>query len=127
MGVAFDPDWSQIVCGRLGTVFESADAGFIRSLPKRSQAGTVDDMLWEADPKRFAERYPDSGIVESYGPQWPPHCIDYWIYVDVESRRATLSTEGMVAEPSEIELSGNGVQDANRLGMALDQILGTDP
>ena len=28
----------------------------------------------------FAERYPDSGIVESYGTQWPDvTCIDFWV------------------------------------------------
>ncbi len=123
MTSAFAPQWSAIVCGRLDALFESADAGFSRSLPQQPVTGLVGDMLWEADSLRFTERYPDSGIVESYGPQWPAPCIDYWVYVDVESRRATLSTEGWSTELQEIELSGTGAEDANRIGEVLAGIL----
>src|SRR3712207_8830332 len=36
-------------------------------------------LLWEAEPARFAARYPDIRIEDSYGDQWPDvSCIDYW-------------------------------------------------
>ena len=74
----------------------------------------------------FAERYPDSGIIESYGDQWPAPCIDYWVYVDVETRLATLSNEGWSVDRQEIALSGDGVEDANRLHEHLARILQRD-
>ncbi|GAB3821130.1 hypothetical protein GCM10028820_28740 [Tessaracoccus terricola] len=111
------------MCERLDTVFESGGAGFARSLPRQPQSGTAEDMLWETTPEKFLERYPDSGIVESYGPQSPPMCIDFWIYLDVESRRATLSTEGLGAGTPEVELSGDGFEDANRLEKVVAQAL----
>lgn len=115
MRMGFDPQWSEVVCTRLDSVFEAASAGFVRSLPREPQDGTLEDMLWETTPEKFLERYPDSRIVESYGPQSPPMCVDFWIYLDVASRRATLSTEGLGGDPPEVELSGHGVEDANRL------------
>lgn len=123
---SFTPDWSRTVCERLDALFERADAGFSRSLPERLEPGVVGDMLWEADAETFAERYPDSGIVESYGSGWPAPCIDYWVYVDLETRRATLSTEGWSADDPEIELSGDGTTDADRLADALAKILRMD-
>ncbi|HLS46170.1 MAG TPA: hypothetical protein VK045_12105 [Ornithinicoccus sp.] len=113
--VGFEPEWSAIVCRRLDTLFYATDAGFSRSSPAQPVTGVVDDMLWEADPLRFAERYPDSGIVESYGEQWPAPCIDYWVYIDVGTRSATLSTEGWSHDNQEIALSGKGAEDADRL------------
>ena len=80
-------------------------------------------MLWEADPVRFAARYPDSGIEESYGDQWPPPCIDYWIYLDPDARVAKVCTEGWSWPDQEFALSGVGVEDADRLGDYLAQVL----
>lgn len=122
----FEPEWSAIVCRRLDPLFSSTDAGFSRSAPAEPTTGVVDDMLWEADPIRFAERYPDSGIIESYGDQWPAPCIDYWVYVDVESRVATLSTEGWAFDNQQIPLSGTGAEDAERLHERLARILQQD-
>ena len=65
-------------------VFDAADVGFVRQIQVRrsgesafaslsEMTGIAEEvaLLWEADPELFAERYPDSGIVESYGEQWP--------------------------------------------------------
>ena len=41
-------------------VFESADFGFLARVMMRED--TVDAVLWEADPVRFAGRYPDSEV-----------------------------------------------------------------
>lgn len=122
----FEPEWSAIVCRRLDAVFDATNAGFSRTSPEQPMIGVVDDMLWEANPIRFAERYPDSGIVESYGDQWPAPCIDYWVYVDVETRLATLSTEGWSVDRQEITLSGIGDEDADRLHEHLARILQRD-
>jgi len=122
----FESEWSAIVCRRLDALFESTNAGFARSSPAHLMTGVVDDMLWEANPIPFAERYPDSGIVESYGDQWPAPCIDYWVYVDVQSRLATLSTEGWSVDNQEIALSGIGAEDADRLHEPLARILQQD-
>lgn len=82
----------------------------------------------EADLILFAEPEPDSGIVESYGDQWPVPCIDYWVYIDVKARSATLSTEGWIVEPrAGIVLSGDGGEDAERLHGQSDRTLQHKP
>jgi hypothetical protein len=121
--MGFEPGWSVEVCQRLDELFAAAQAGFSRSLPASPTIGWVGDMLWEAEPLRFHERYPDSGIAESYGPQWPAPCIDYWVYVDVASRRATISTEGWNAGRKTLPLSGKGTEDAEALRGILAGIL----
>lgn len=85
--------------------------------------GVIGDMLWEADAVQFAERYPDSGIIESYGDLWPAPCIDYWVYVDTRERLAALSTEGWSFDNQQIPLSGYGPADADRLYGHLARIL----
>ena len=123
MADGFDDDWSTTVCTVLDDLFLRARAGFSRAAPARPRDGVVGDLLWEADPARFLERYPDSDVVESYGGLWPPPCIDYWVYVDVPSHVAQLSTEGWGGEPRTVELSGSGAVDAGRLAAALGEIL----
>ena len=83
-------------------------------------------MLWEADPQRFAQRYPDSGIQESYW-GWPQPCIDYWVYVDEPTRLALISTEGWTGGRHEIPLTGRGVEDARRISEVLGAILRVGP
>lgn len=119
MSAGFEVKWLAIVCGRLDCLFEATGAGFSRSMPGEPVDEQVGDMLWEADPMRFAERYPESWIVESYGDQWPAPCIDYWIYIDVDSRRATFSIEGFDVDPESVALTGDGSQDAERLRKVL--------
>jgi hypothetical protein len=58
------------------------------------------------------ERYPDSEIEDSYGSDsWPPHCIDYWIYVDANRRQARLAIEGWDEPEIEVKLTGDGHRD----------------
>lgn len=59
----------------------AAEVGFVRQAQYADEAHqVVAALLWEADPIKFAARYPDSGIVETYGEDaWSGvHCIDYW-------------------------------------------------
>ena len=85
--------WAEEVARVCDPVFEAADVGFVRQV---SYAGDEQNevvyLLWEADPQRFADRYPDSGIVETYGEdQWRAvHCIDYWVNLDQANRRCRL-------------------------------------
>ena len=123
MGPRFEDDWSSIVCGSLDRIFLRASAGFQRTAPETFTKGVVGDMLWEAEPVRYAERYPDSGVVESYGGQWPPVCIDYWVYVDTSAGRALVSIEGWDTEPQSVDLTGHGLVDAGRIGGILEGIL----
>ncbi|WP_076260917.1 hypothetical protein [Intrasporangium flavum] len=123
MPEGFDDDWSATVCAVLDALFLRASAGFSRSSPAHPRDGVVGDLLWEADPIRFLERYPASGVVESYGGQWPPPCIDYWVYVDATTHRARLSTEGSGVDSPTVELTGRGSVDAARLAAVLGEIL----
>ena len=90
--MAVDLTWHDAVRAACEPVFASADVGFVWNLATFDDAQPT--LLWEADPERFAVRYPDSGIERSYGDQWPPPCIDYWVYVDPETMVARLSVEG---------------------------------
>jgi hypothetical protein len=82
-------------------------------------------LLWEAEPARFAARYPDSRIEESYGDQWPGvPCIDYWIYVDPLTMTARLSVEGWNRTDETVDLTGDGRVDGHRLASEFAHILG---
>jgi hypothetical protein len=77
VAIRVDQAWIEAVCARCDPVFAAADVGFIRQIQKSSEGAA---LLWEADPQLFAARYPDRGIIESYGrDQWATvPCIDYW-------------------------------------------------
>ena len=72
-----DRSWAEGVCWVCDPGYTAADVGFARQIHEGPRRG-ITALLWEADPQMFAERYPDSGIVESYGTQWPDvTCIDF--------------------------------------------------
>jgi hypothetical protein len=100
----FDPAWRDAVRDACEPIFESADVGFSWNETHFNADGPT--LLWEADPERFATRYPDSGIESSYGDQWPPPCIDYWVYVESPAMAARLSVEGWNASDQRVNLSG---------------------
>jgi len=128
MKTAFDQSWADDVCRLCDPVFESADVGFVRQTAHDPGSGIITSLLWEADPVRFAERYPDSDVIESYGPDdWPPHCIDYWVYVDANARQAHISTEGWSSRDEILDLSGDGVHDGLAIGSAMARILRVPP
>lgn len=81
--------------------------------------------MWEADPRRFVERYPDSGIVETYGEQqWPGvRCIDYWVYVDHWRQRCRLSAEGWNLPELWLDLRGRGEVDGAAVADTFARIL----
>ena len=81
--------------------------------------------MWEAEPTRFAARYPDSRIEDSYGDQWPgASCIDYWIYVDPVTMTARVSVEGWNRADETVGLTGDGRVDGRRLASKFAHILG---
>jgi hypothetical protein len=127
MVAALDQSWADAVCSACDPVFESADVGFVRQV-QRDPRGRIDALLWEADPRRFAQRYPDSGIINSYGlDQWPPYCIDYWVYVDADAYRARINVEGWNFDEEVLDLSGDGRLDGVRIGAAVARILKVPP
>lgn len=121
----FDQAWADGVREQCDPVFARADVGFtFNATGIDPGTGSVQSLLWEAVPERFAERYPDSGIVESYGDQWPGYCIDYWVYVDADRARVRLSTEGWNLPELAIELHGHPAMDGMNIASVFARILG---
>ena len=126
---ALDDAWAEAVCGICDPVFAAADVGFKRRVRAEPRRGIV-SLLWEADPERFAARYPESGIVESYGDQWPQvTCIDFWVYVDGPARQARTSTEGWSSDQDEpaLALTGDGARDGLLIAAVMAGILRVSP
>lgn len=123
----FDNRWAEEVSAYCDPIFDAAQVGFVRQVQHSDEAGQIlSALLWEADPVKFADRYPDSGIVESYGDdQWPGvHCIDYWVYVDHENRRCRISVEGWNLPDIMIELRGHSGFDGSAIANTFARILG---
>ena len=129
--MTFDDAWADAVRRWCDPVFEAADCGFEwnGSAHYKADDGQSTSLLWEAVPQRFAERYPDSGIVEQWGGEehWPPPCLDYWIYVDPAAGTAELSVEGWDHWPSPMTLSGKGDADGRMLATRFAEILKVSP
>lgn len=116
----FGPEWVGAVRTLCDPVLDAANVGFIAQV----QGGeTGPALLWEASPEQFAARYPESDTVNSYGSSWPPPCIDYWVYVDAEQRRARFSIEGWNERDPEIDLSGDGHRDGLAIAREFVRIL----
>jgi hypothetical protein len=120
---ALDRRWAEAVCSVCDPVCESAQVGFTHQILKDEGHG-VTALLWEADPLLFAERYPDSGVVGSYGPEWPPPCIDFWVHVDAENHEARFEVEGPRIDDDVVALAGDGLQDGRSIARVLARILG---
>jgi hypothetical protein len=120
-----DQEWAQSVCDYCDPIFEAANVGFTRQI-SYADDGVVDTLLWEADPARFADTYPDSGIVESYGEdRWPQvHCIDFWVYVEHENRQCRLSMEGWNLPDLVLPFTGNRTLDACGIADTFARVLG---
>jgi hypothetical protein len=123
----FDAEWAVAVCAVCDPVFAAAAVGFVRQQLPDYGGDVVPALLWEAEPARFAERYPDSGIVRSYGDQWPAPCIDYWVYVDAADGQARLSVEGWSLGQLSMGLTGDGPRDGLALAEAFARILRVPP
>jgi hypothetical protein len=101
--------------------------GFVRSSePHLDGDDAVEAILWEADPSKFAARYPDSGIIETYGEEhWKDvGCIDYWLYVDAPDRVGRLSVEGWNLPEVLVKISGHGGMDGMNIAAVFARILG---
>jgi hypothetical protein len=125
----FDRSWTEGVCRVCDPVFGAADVGFARQIHEEPRRG-ITALLWEADPQMFAERYPESGIVESYGTGWSGvTCIDFWVYLDAADGTASTSTEGWTSdhEVRDLPLTGIGILDGRAIGAVMARILQVDP
>lgn len=119
--------WADEVAQACDPIFEAADVGFVRQVTyANDDKHEVISLLWEADPQRFADRYPDSGIVETYGEdQWQRvHCIDYWLNLDQPNRRCSLSAEGWNLPELWLDLRGVGAWDGPAIADTFARILG---
>ncbi|HEU4674463.1 MAG TPA: hypothetical protein VFS29_00630 [Motilibacteraceae bacterium] len=124
--MAIDVEWRDAVRGACDAVVAAADVGFVWNDFIAFDAAHP-ALLWEAEPARFAARYPDSRIEDSYGDQWPGvSCIDYWIYVDPVTMTARLSMEGWNGADTVVELTGDGAVDGRRLAAEFAHVLGVE-
>lgn len=122
--MTLDRAWAEAVASQLEPVFIAAEVGFTRNQVNESA------MLWEADPGRFAERYPESEIIETYGEmQWPSvHCIDFWFYLDRGPEDEILvSFEGWDAPYELISVTGDADIDGRVLATRLAKHLRVGP
>jgi len=119
---AFDDVWIDAVCAACDPVFESSDVGFVRQF-SLSRPDHVSAILWEAEPLRFAAKYPDSRVQEAYGNQWPPHCIDQWLYFEPELAQVRLSLEGWDLPEIHVPVTGHGGGDGVAIAHVLARIL----
>ena len=120
--------WAEEVAQFCDPIFDGADVGFVRQVQYADdEQNEVVYLLWEADPQRFAERYPDSGVLEAYGDeyQWRSvSCIDYWVNLDHTNRRCRLSVEGWQLPELWLELRGEGGWDGPAIADTFARILG---
>jgi hypothetical protein len=117
----FGAGWADTVRSVCDPVFESADVRFSAQVMMRG--AIVDALLWEADPDRFAKRYPDSGLVESYGSGWPPPCVDFWAYIRPSVPCAVLNPEGWGHQEIVVQLCGDALSDGRSIGREFARIL----
>ena len=116
----FGDEWVRAVRSVCDPVFASADVNFIAQVI-RSPHG-IGAILWEAEPGRYASRYPESGVVESYGSGWPPPCIDFWAYIDAIAQRALLRPEGL--DEISVDLVRDGLRDGLAIAREFARVLG---
>ena len=114
---SLDEAWAVRVAAICQPVFDAADVDF-QAHPPQAAA-----LLWEAAPTAFADRYPDSGIVEISGDHWPPPCIDYWVYVHPETMTAELSVEGWGLTREEYAVTGDAEADGLVIARRFAEIL----
>jgi hypothetical protein len=116
--------WSDAVHAQCDPVFAAADVGFTSQQP--DTPGLVTALLWEAEPAAFAARYPDSGIIESYGAeQWPDvNCIDFWLHVDADAGECRFSVEGWNLPEIYLKATGRPASDAWAIASVFARILG---
>jgi hypothetical protein len=117
-----DVVWLDALRAACDPVFAAADAGFEWNEHVHFDADRP-TLLWEADPARFAARYPDSRIERSYGDQWPPPCIDYWLHVDPVRMTARLSVEGWDLSDTTLDIAGDGSMDGQAVAAAFAAVL----
>ena len=126
---SFDAKWAAEVSAACDLVFAAADVGFVRhAADDGSPDAPVGAILWEADPARFAARYPDSGVVESYGTEhWDGvGCIDYWVYVHADEGLCSLSVEGWNLPEILVKVRGQGARDGMQVAAVFARILAVE-
>ena len=126
---ALDAQWAEEPALLCDPVFEPAGVGFRRQIQHADEQGEiVIALLWEADPARFAKKYPDSGVIESYGDRGPAvGCIDSWAYLDRDKGQWRVNVEGWNLPELILDVSGHSGLDGVALGAVFARILGVRP
>lgn len=119
-------EWVEQVVRECDRVFAAADVGFLRQeMPESGDVGAVvRSVLWEADAELFDAKYPGAGMRASYGEQqWPPPCIDYWLYLDEWPENARISVEGWGFPEVVLRLHGHPGFDAMSISAVFAKVL----
>lgn len=123
-----DVAWRDRVRAWCDPVLAAADVGFEwnESTARPDPEGRMLALLWEADPLRFAARYPDRGIEESYGDDWPAFCLDFWVYLDTPGF-LRLSWEGWHHGDELLPRIGDADVDGRAMATRFAQFLRVGP
>jgi len=127
MSVTFDRAWADEVVSVCDPVFAAADVGF-GSTVYLGETGQVDVIFWMANPERFLQAYPDSGVDEMYGPAWPHEVadIDFTVKVDAARRLILIDAEPWNLTTILIREAGDGEIDGINLARIFARLLGVD-
>jgi hypothetical protein len=120
----FSDEWAEAVCAVCDPVFDAAGVDFEPQVIHDAPDGPVTALLWEADARLFAERYPDSGIAETYGKKWAGVSrLDYWVHLSSDPAEGRISIEGWDLPEETVRLTGDGTRDGVALGQVFARIL----
>ncbi|MEZ5193210.1 MAG: hypothetical protein R2734_12275 [Nocardioides sp.] len=100
----------------------AAEVGFVAARLHRAPVTVVSNLLREADPHRYAARYPPTGVVESYGEQWPAPA---WTSGPTSSQPPGWATWRTTGEPlGRPGAAGDGRADVQSVARWLAELLG---
>ncbi len=128
MGVKFDQAWVDSVMAACDPVFSAADVGFGNRVYMAETGDVVNAIFWMARPGRFLEAYPDSGLDEQYGSEWPDGVadIDFTVGVDVARELILIDAEPWSLPTIQLRSSGDDDSDAVNLARVFARLLGVD-
>ncbi|MDF8265597.1 hypothetical protein [Luteipulveratus flavus] len=118
----FDQAWIRAVKSRCDETLQRADVGFTAQ-DIHDEHGAVTAIMWQANPQRYAERYPDSAIVDSYGSQWPEvRDINCTLKLDESPHAVGLAIEGWGLPEVFVRVDQRGDRDGVQIANLLSRI-----
>lgn len=124
----FDRAWVDSVVAAGDPVFSAADVSFGNKVYMAETKDVVDVIFWMAHPERFLETYPDSGLDEQYGSEWPNGVadIDFTVRVDSAKELILIDAEPWSLPTIELRSSGDDGFDALNVARVFARLLGVD-